>query len=72
MGIDRWIPRAKASNAENVSIWWRHHAYWAGSQGWADSEWRGGKLLYKPMMTQLSDVSMRNNVVSFYIISHAF
>ena len=22
---DRWIPRTKASNAENVSIWWRHH-----------------------------------------------
>ena len=23
---DRWIPRTKASSAENVSIWWRHHA----------------------------------------------
>ena len=23
---DRWIPRQRASNAENVSIWWRHHA----------------------------------------------
>ena len=22
---DRWIPRTKASYAENVSIWWRHH-----------------------------------------------
>ena len=22
---DRWIPRTGASNAENVSIWWRHH-----------------------------------------------
>ena len=22
---DRWIPRTKASNAENFSIWWRHH-----------------------------------------------
>ena len=22
---DRWIPRTKASNAENYSIWWRHH-----------------------------------------------
>ena len=21
----RWIPLTKASNAENVSIWWRHH-----------------------------------------------
>ena len=21
---DRWIPRTMASNAENVSIWWRH------------------------------------------------
>ena len=24
---DRWIPCAKASNAENVSIWWRHHDF---------------------------------------------
>ena len=23
---DWWIPRKRASNAENVSIWWRHHA----------------------------------------------
>ena len=23
---DRWIPAQMASNAENVSIWWRHHA----------------------------------------------
>ena len=22
---DRWIPHTMASNAENVSIWWRHH-----------------------------------------------
>ena len=22
---DRWIPAQRASNAENVSIWWRHH-----------------------------------------------
>ena len=22
---DRWIPHTKASNADNVSIWWRHH-----------------------------------------------
>ena len=29
---DRWIPRTRASNAESVSIWWRHHeddiTYW--------------------------------------------
>ena len=24
---DRWIPHTRASYAENVSIWWRHHAY---------------------------------------------
>ena len=23
---NRWIPLTKASDAENVSIWWRHHA----------------------------------------------
>ena len=22
---DRWIPAQMASNAENISIWWRHH-----------------------------------------------
>ena len=26
---DRWIPRTKASNAENVSIWRHHHQYQA-------------------------------------------
>ena len=25
---DRWIPRQRGSNAENVSIWWRHHDGW--------------------------------------------
>ena len=34
---DRWIPRKMASNAENVSIWWRHH----------DME------SYKPVMTYI-------------------
>ena len=24
---DRWIPRQRTSNAENVSIWWRHHEF---------------------------------------------
>ena len=28
----RWIPRRKASNAENVSIWWRHHG--AAGKSW--------------------------------------
>ena len=23
---DRWIPRTRISIAENISIWWRHHA----------------------------------------------
>ena len=23
--VDRWFPSQRASNAENVSIWWRHH-----------------------------------------------
>ena len=25
--LDRWFPPQRASNAENVSIWWRHHVY---------------------------------------------
>ena len=38
-GIHRWAVNfphhAKASNAENVSIWWRHHERdWDGGQGW--------------------------------------
>ena len=24
-GIHRWLPAQMASNAQNVSIWWRHH-----------------------------------------------
>ena len=48
------FPAPRASNAENVSIWWRYHAYlptpqlvvlrWAGQPGWGtpvleDSQW---------------------------------
>ena len=29
---DRWILITKASNAENVSIWWRHHDIWTTSR----------------------------------------
>ena len=25
MGRERWIPAQRSSNAENISIWWRHH-----------------------------------------------
>ena len=30
---DRWFPSQRASNAENVSIWWRHHGLriWLGA-----------------------------------------
>ena len=31
---DRCIPRTKASYAENVSIWWRHHAIYTWDLGW--------------------------------------
>ena len=27
-GIHRWIPSQMSSEAENVSIWWRHHEFW--------------------------------------------
>ena len=27
LASDRWIPRRRASNAENVSFWWRHHVH---------------------------------------------
>ena len=26
---DRWISAQRASNAENVCIWWRHHGRWS-------------------------------------------
>ena len=32
-GIHRW-PRTKASNEENISIWWRHHAYYINHVVW--------------------------------------
>ena len=34
---DRWIPCTKAGNAENVSIWWRHHdttLRWVTESNW--------------------------------------
>ena len=32
-GIHREFPAQRASNAEKVSIWWRHHVMWT-AQGW--------------------------------------
>ena len=26
--VTGWLPSQRASNAENVSIWWRHHEIW--------------------------------------------
>ena len=32
------FPTQKASNAENVSIWWRHHEFWIGDDAMYDSD----------------------------------
>ena len=37
---DRWIPAQMASNAENISIWWRHHG--SGTVPW----WVRNNVLY--------------------------
>ena len=26
---DRWFPSQRTNNAENISIWWRHHIMWS-------------------------------------------
>ena len=36
---DRWLPAQRASNAENVSTWWRHHDYDSFSQ-WGPQQMR--------------------------------
>ena len=57
---DRWIPRTKASYAENVSIWWRHHGIFTvtfvitGSQEQqsttqAHMSWEANSLLNRPI-----------------------
>ena len=46
------LPAQMASNAENVSIWWRHHEF---------KQWFGGELLCnEEMMTQFNDAYMRD------------
>ena len=42
---DRWIPPQMASNAENVSIWWRHHEYHDCYQGTLH-RWLRARLQY--------------------------
>ena len=32
--VDRELPAQRASTAENVSIWWRYHAWVAGLRAW--------------------------------------
>ena len=39
---DRWIPPQRASNAENVTMWWRHHAGCWNPPSWTT----GGCLSY--------------------------
>ena len=33
------FPTQRASNAENVSIWWRHHTIWSSSHNWVSACW---------------------------------
>ena len=36
---DLWIPAQRTSNAENVSIWWRHHEEWLKSSWLLQMPW---------------------------------
>ena len=56
---DRWIPPQRAGNAENVSIWWRHHVpcpSFALSQGLWLSMWSkcyiSNHCLYSDLIVQ--------------------
>ena len=33
------FPTQRASNAENVSIWWRHHTIWSSCHNWVSACW---------------------------------
>ena len=46
---DRWIPSQRASNAENISIWWRHHAP-HHYNSWDVTEQHQRCLLAKPLL----------------------
>ena len=45
-GIHRGFPAQMASNAENVSIWWRHHAKWCAP--WTINHQTLQELCYGP------------------------
>ena len=42
---DRWIPLTRASNAENVCIWWHHHGLLSVEQDF--SQWETNGLMKK-------------------------
>ena len=45
---DRWIPARRASNAENVSVWWRYH----GDFAWQDKDDRISVWLFQNWLSQ--------------------
>ena len=42
---DQWIPLTRASNAENVCIWWHHHGLFSVEQDF--SQWETNGLMKK-------------------------
>ena len=67
---DFWVPRTKG-NAENVSIWWRHHGNHLGGGGGGGRSWGWGRHLscYPCFVFCCSDLS--SNRIS-HIAAYAF
>ena len=69
------FPAQMSSNAENVSIWWRHHV--AGNILWITARWRDGRVRASEIPdTNYNCVSIhlfRLNQINYYsIASHCY
>ena len=57
---DRWIPCTRASNVENVSIWWRHHTFFI--YGWAWSKPTREDVTFSHRLRPCSSMDMINSL----------
>ena len=71
---DRWIPIQRASNAEIVSIWWRHHPLMT-SQQWKTLLWTSSaksRIHHNNIWRWLCNLDMDNNIMKHTYIKQCY
>ena len=71
---DRWIPPQRSSNAENVSIWWRHHdaSWWTTDTQWPCLPEERFVFSYHISILLKYHVAMKNTPMTFILYQGPF